>query len=125
MVIGVMVAPATVAFGGGGVEFAEGGASGVPQHMASATLDEPGAVSCDYEFRALAEHKYSLLACVLDDGVGVVYDGYEDSAGGTAKDVGGVLLPVRGHAEEGRGQCWVATDFFVQVVVIVPATVSI
>lgn len=74
VVVGVMVAPAAVTFGRGGMEFAERRACWVAQHMASPALDEAGAVACNYKFSLLTEHENFLLGRVLDDSIGGVHD---------------------------------------------------
>ena len=79
--------------------------------MALSALDEPRAITCNDEFDLFTKHKYSLLCGGFDDGIGGVHNGYQDSAGWDAEDVGGVLLPVRRHPKESCCEGGVASHF--------------
>ena len=93
--------------------------------MAASALDETWAVTCDNEFGLFTEHEDALLCGGFYDGVGGVYYRYQNGAKGDAEDIRGVLLPMRRHPKQGSCKWGVAADFFVQIIIVVSAAVSV
>ena len=100
VVVGMVVAAASVAFGSDWVEFAQGGSCRVSQQVAPPALDESQTVTCYDELNRFSKHENALLGGSLDYGVGGVHNGYQYGTGWDSEDVGGVLLPVWRHPEK-------------------------
>ena len=95
------------------------------QHVAASALDETWAVACDDEFGLFTEHVDALLCGSFYDGVSGVNYRYQNGAKRDAKDVCGILLPMRRHPKQGGCEWGVAADLFVQIVVVVSMAVGV
>lgn len=93
--------------------------------MAAAALNESGAVAHYDEFNLVTKHEDPLLGGRLNDCVSGVNYGNQNRARRHAKYVCGILLPVWSHSEECVGEGRVASNFTVEVVVVISASVGI